>query len=145
MQYPNNCIRGIPKDISITQEGTPPSHLFYFKDVHREDGWDEQSINWEDDDSVIEFTLKQRNENGDIQFVNGVAVVSRHEIDRLIDRPQIKGLLQYERKPKDDNRYHGNILLKSGTSKQTMKLIASGIALAFEKIVPQAHNMENKR
>ena len=136
MDYPDNCIRGLSKGSEITAEGFAPEHAFHFKDVKREDGWDEQSINWEDDNSVIRFTLNQKKENGDIKYVNGVAVIPRSKIDRLINRPQIKGLLRYERKKIEGNHFHGNILLKSGTSKQTMKLIAAGISLAVEKIVP---------
>lgn len=135
MDYPDNCIRGLSKGSEITIEGFVPENAFYFSNVQREDGWDEQSINWEDDDSVISFTLNQKNENGDIKYVNGVAVISRHSIDRLIDR-RAKGLLRYEREQIDGNHYHGNILLKSGTSKQTRKIIAAGIALAVEEIVP---------
>lgn len=135
MDYPDNCIRGLSKGCEITVEGFAPEHAFYFDNVQRKDGWDEQSINWEDDESVIRFTLNQKKENGDIKYVNGVAVISRCNIDRLIDR-MAKGLLRYERKRIDGNRYHGNILLKSGTSKKTMKIIAAGISLSVEKIVP---------
>jgi hypothetical protein len=135
MDYPDNCIRGLSRDSEITVEGFVPENAFYFKNVQREDGWDEQSINWEDDDSVIRFTLNQKKENGDIKYVNGVAVIYRYKIDRLIERIS-KGLLGYERKPIDGNHFHGNILLKSGTSKKTMKIIAAGISLEVEKIVP---------
>ena len=135
MDYPDNCIRGLSKGCEITVEGFAPEHAFYFDNVQRKDGWDEQSINWEDDESVIRFTLNQKKENGDIKYVNGVAVISRYNIDRLIDR-MAKGLLRYERKRIDGNRYHGNILLKSGTSKKAMKIIAAGISLSVEKIVP---------
>ena len=135
MDYPDNCIRGLSKGCEITVEGFAPEHAFYFDNVQRKDGWDEQSINWEDDESVIRFTLNQKKEKGDIKYVNGVAVISRYNIDRLIDR-MAKGLLRYERKRIDGNRYHGNILLKSGTSKKAMKIIAAGISLSVEKIVP---------
>ncbi|MBM4065240.1 MAG: hypothetical protein FJ266_06320 [Planctomycetes bacterium] len=141
MDYPDNCIRGLSKGSEITVEGFVPENAFYFKNVNRKDGWDEQSINWEDDDSVIGFTLNQKNENGETKYVNGVAVISRYKIDRLIDRIE-KGLLRYERQQINDNHYHGNILLKSETTKKTMKIIAAGISLAVEKIVP---HMEIKR
>lgn len=134
MDYPDNCIRGLSKGSEITVEGFVPENAFYFSNVQREDGWDEQSINWEDDDSVIRFTLNQKKENGDIKYVNGVAVIYRYKIDRLIERIS-KGLLGYERKRIEGNHFHGNILLKSGTSKKTMKIIAAGISLAVEKIV----------
>ena len=44
----------------------------------------EQSINWEDDDSVIEFTLNQRRtSDNDLQFKAGVVILSRSKIDEL--------------------------------------------------------------
>lgn len=134
MAYPENCIRGLSKNCEITVENLLPEDAFYFKNVQREDGWDEQSINWQDDDSVIRFTLNQKKENGDIKYVCGVAVIPRDRIDRLIDRIS-NSLLGYERKPIDGNHFHGNILLKSGTTKKNMKVIAAGISLAVSKIV----------
>ena len=138
MDYPDNCIKGIPNNTFITNEGTPTANLFYFpENPSRGDEWVEQSINWEDGDSAVEFTLNQKKDTGEIHFKGGAAILSRNELERLNNRPQIKGLLSYERKPLPNNRYHGNLLMKSGTSKQTMKLIASAIALSsVEKLVP---------
>lgn len=55
MTFPDNCLRGIPNDSYLNDEGSVGSHLFYFLDGDRGDGWSEQSVNWEDDDTVIEF------------------------------------------------------------------------------------------
>lgn len=138
MSYPDNCIRGIPDDTFLTDDGTVGSHLFYFNlCTDRSNGWVEQSVNWEDDDTVIEFTLNQRKADGAFQFRAGAAVIPRQEIDRLNSRPTVKGLLSYERQPIQDNPYHGNILLRANTSKPTMKLIAAGLALAVSRIVPR--------
>lgn len=61
MNFPDNCIRGIPNNTFLNMDGSVGSHLFHFDvEIDRGDGWTEQSINWEDDDFVIEFTLSQK-------------------------------------------------------------------------------------
>jgi len=76
--------------------------------------------------------------DGQIQFRIGAALLPRDEIEQLRRRPLLIGLLEYERRPLDDNPYHGNILVRAGTSKPTRNLIASGLALAVTEIIPQA-------
>jgi hypothetical protein len=137
MNFPYNCIKGIPNSNFLLEDGSVGSHLFYFKPEHaREDGWIEQSINWEDDESVIEFTLEQRREDGERQFRAGVVIVPREEIDGLNARPTVNGVLSYERQRLENNPYHGNILLRIGLPKPTMKKIAAGLALAISEIIP---------
>jgi hypothetical protein len=132
MTFPANCIKGIPNKDFIDNDSVG-SNLFYFLLDDRGDGWIEQSVNWEEDDSVIDFTLQQR--KGDsFHFKIGVAVVPRKEIDRINSLPTVKGLLSYERQPITGNPYHGNILLKAITSRPMMKKIAAGIALVSEVI-----------
>jgi hypothetical protein len=138
MIYPENCIRGIPNSDFLINDGAIGSHLFYFKTEHkRDDGLIEQSINWEDDDTVIEFTLNQKKENGERQFKAGVAIIPREEIDRLSKRPTIRDLVTYERQPLQNNPYHGNILLQANVPKPTMKNIAAYLALSVSRVVLQ--------
>ena len=141
MNYPKNSIKGIPNNDFLIEGRTVASHLFDFKQI-RDDGMVEQSINWEDDESVVDFTLNQRKENGDLQFRAGVAILPRSEIDRLSRLPTIRGLLSYERSPLDDNPYHGNLLLQANVPKAKMKQIAANLALAISGITTQSH--ENK-
>lgn len=139
MSFPDNCIRGIPNNSFVLEDGSPGSHLFHFKSEDaREDGWTEQSINWEDDDSVIKFTLNQTKEDGERQFKAGVAIIPRDEIDRLNKRPTVNGILSYERRPLEHNQYHGNILLRTNVPKPTMKKIAAGLALAVSEVILQS-------
>lgn len=136
MSYPDNCIRGIPNKSFLIEDGSIGSHLFHFKpEDGREDGWIEQSINWEDDDLAIEFTLNQTKENGERQFKAGVAKIPRDEIDRLSRLPTVNGILSYERRAVENNQYHGNLLLKTNVPKPTMRKIAAGIALAVSEII----------
>jgi hypothetical protein len=136
MSFPDNLIRGIPNSTYLNSDGSVGSHLFYFNEgTVRNDGWTDLSVNWEDRDSVVEFTLNQRKDDKDLQFKGGVTVIPREEVDRLNNRPIVKGLLSYERQPTPDNPYHGNILLRVNTPKPTMKLIAGGLALAISRVV----------
>ena len=142
MNYPKNSIKGIPNN-SYFHAGTVGAHLFYFKQIIddvaivRDDGAAEESINWEDDECAIDFTLNQRKKNGDLQFGEGVAIIPRSELDRLSRLPAIRGLLSYERSPLDDNPYHGNLLLPVNVPKPIMKLIAGGTALGISGIITQ--------
>ena len=136
MNFPDNSIKGIPNKEFLIDETTVGSHLFHFKQT-RDDEFVEQSINWEDNEFVIDFTLNQKRENGNLQFNAGVAVLPRSEIDRLNRRLAIRGLLSYERSPLNDNPYYGNLLLQANVPKAKMRQIAAGLALAVSKIIPQ--------
>ena len=134
MTFPENFIRGIPNSTYLNDGGSVGSLLFYFQGP-AVNGNRENSINWEDDNSVIEFTLAQTKDDGTLHFKAGAVVIPTEEIERLSKRPTISSLLSYERKPLSDNPYHGNLLLSDTTSKANMKLIAAGLALAVTKII----------
>ena len=102
MNYPKNSIKGIPNNDFLIEGRTVASHLFHFEQS-RDNGGVEQSINWKDDESAIDFTLNQKKANGDLQFRAGVAILPRSEIDRLSRLPAIRGLLSYERSPLGGN------------------------------------------
>ena len=141
MDYPENIIKGIPNKDCLIEGRIVGSNLFHFNQP-RDDGGVEQSINWEDDESVVDLTLNQRKADGELQFKEGVARLPRSEIDRLNERPTISGLISYERSPLDGNPHHGNLLLQVNVPKQTMKLIAAGLAIAISDIITQ--NREHK-
>lgn len=136
MEYPDRCIRGIPNETYLTDGGVA-AHLFYFDFQYtRDDGWIEQSVNWEDNKDAIPFTINQKTTQGK-QFKAGVAIVPRNQIDNIKSAPTIRGALSYERKSLSDNPYHGNLLLISGTPPVKMKLIAASLALQVSEIVKQ--------
>ena len=137
MLYPDNSIKGIPNnDFIVKADGSVGSHFFHWKPEHaRDDGWTEQSINWQDDESVVEFTLSQTKDNGELQFKAGVAIVPRSEIDRLSNLPSVQRLISYERQEYEWNPYHGNILLSSKVPKQTMRKIAASLALSVSAVI----------
>ena len=133
--FPDHCLRGIPNDSYITEDGSIGPHLFYFEYPPRNDGLIELSINWEDDAHALVLIFNQKKPNGDFQFKSGVVKIPRDELDRLNRRPTIAGVISYERNQLPDNPYHGNILLRSEVSKLTMKTIAAGIALAVSEVI----------
>jgi hypothetical protein len=135
MAFPNTCLRGIPNNSYLVEDGSVGAHLFHFEDKPRGDGWIEQSINWEDNDGALEMILTQRKENGELQFRTGAVRIPRDELDRLSRQPTINGLFSYERNPLESNSYHGNLLLRSSIPKPTMRKIAAGIALAVSEII----------
>ncbi len=138
MELPSNCIKGVSIQDQLIDSDVAAPLLFYFDmNSKREDGFCEQSINWEDDNEVIDFTLQQKKFDSKLQFKIGAAILPRIEIDNLNKRDAIKNLLSYERQPLAENPYHGNILLKADVEKRKMKLIAAGMALAVSKIIEQ--------
>ncbi|MBM3299019.1 MAG: hypothetical protein FJY85_03595 [Deltaproteobacteria bacterium] len=91
----------------------------------------EASINWEDDSSVIEFTMNQKKgETGEFEFKAGIAVVSIGRMHAILPDFLATGQLAYERRQVVGNPYHGNILLKASVDSRTKKLIIAGICLA---------------
>jgi len=135
MDYPENCLRGVPNSTYINANGLPTTHLFYFEDEDkRDDGWIEQSINWEDDNKAIELIFNQKKSNGEKQFKAGAAILIRERIDWVKKTAAANSLLSYERKPEDGNPYHGNLLLKNEVLNPIMKQIAAGLALAAVRV-----------
>lgn len=139
MSFPENFIKGIPQKADITNAGLVGSHVFHFiqrENQGRDDGYIEQSINWDDDHGAIVLTLNQKR-NERIQFNGGAALISRNSLDEFIKRPIINKLLSYERAPFNGNPYHGNLLLKQEADKPSMKAIAAHIASMVDRIQPQ--------
>jgi hypothetical protein len=136
-EYPSNCIKGIPHKDFLLEGGFVRPDLFNFDSKHlRKDGWIEQSINWEDNETVIEFTLKQVKGDGDIHFKAGVALIPTEELDRLKRRPSCKDKIAYERKRLEDNPYHGNLLILNDLPKHVKKAIPSYLMLSVSHVVP---------
>ncbi|MEW6348867.1 MAG: hypothetical protein AB1646_07365 [Thermodesulfobacteriota bacterium] len=106
----------------------------------------EASINWEDDDTVIGFTLDRRKEDDqgegedrqerrdEFQFKVGVALIPTECLDSVRRNPTTRRLLSYERARLPNNPYHGNILLLQTVEKKTRVQIAGTIA-SFAEII----------
>jgi hypothetical protein len=128
--YPDNCIKGIPNENFITNDGFVGSDLFYppSDSQPNEEGWLESSINWEDEPSVVDFTLDARKEDNSRRYKSGAIRLARYEIDRIILALPSSDLLDYERNPIPDNPHHGNILFGE-MENRTRRMIAGGLAL----------------
>ncbi len=136
MCFPNNFIKGIPNEECMVKDGSIATHLFYFKESSdREDENLEQSINWEDDNETLNFTLNQKKDDGNFQFQSGLARVPIEEIKQLNNKPTVNNVISYERDILDNNPYHGNLLIPSNVPKPTRRKLAAGIALCVSDII----------
>jgi len=97
--------------------------------TQRDDGMNEASINWEDDETVLAFTLDNR-----AQSEHGVARLSRDAIDHVRRIRHCVDKLHYERRVIDSNPHHGNLLFRFDSGKHVDKMIANALALAAETI-----------
>lgn len=133
MTLPDKCIRGIPNSNCLEVEGSHVANvcLFEFRsNPNRVDSWNEVSISWMDNEHVIEFTLKQKNDQEELRFKVGVAILPLVELKKLRNRhPEF---FHYERQPLPSNNYHGNLLLNHDTNKTRRNLIRAGLANCSE-------------
>jgi hypothetical protein len=108
------------------------TQVFAFqKNLRKEDGTMELSINWDDDEMALEFTLNQKAEDDTILFPVGGAIVKTADLDRLCVAAVCSGLFGYERDPIEgayENKYHGNLLLRGDLPKQRVGRIAASLA-----------------
>lgn len=127
-EYPKEFLRGISNKDFI-QNGYVLASAFQFDDQGRDDNKSEASINWLDDDGAIDVALKQRKDNGKLQFPAGLAKVDLEQVKLvLVSFPE--DFFSYERAPIDGNQYHGNLLMNSTLNKSFKQLIMNGLALA---------------
>jgi hypothetical protein len=99
----------------------------------RQDSGSETSINWEDNDTVLDFTLRNPSHYG-------AAHLQCITIDYLNTQPGSLNALTYERDPKEDNPYHGNIVFRQGLSNPAKRMIAGFLALASTLHVKEVGN-----
>ncbi|MDR0609492.1 MAG: hypothetical protein LBG58_05235 [Planctomycetaceae bacterium] len=137
MNYAEKLIRGISNADFIDSEGRATAMLFQFDNVNtRQDGFCECSINWYDNEEALKLLLEQkkREDENIYQFKTGAAILLRCWLDDIINRPNCKDALKYERAEITENPYHGNLLRKNGLTKQINNMLAASIAMCVEKI-----------
>jgi len=127
-EYPEFCLRGLTKnDIS---NNAPNSNAFYPDErttANRSDGGMEKSINWEDDETVANFTLHF--------FPGGFARIARSAIHLANSLPGVNNSLSYERKPEENNPYHGNIMYRKGLTRPQMRAISHTLILCCTDVI----------
>jgi hypothetical protein len=136
-EYPEFCIRGIRKLKEINQDDTVALNVYlpYTKTSEtRTDNGSETSINWEDKEEVLNFTLNFRDEKNQLVFANGAVKLAKDEIDHINTLPSTQDTLLYERDELDENPYHGNIVFRAELSNPKRNMIASILAAASSKV-----------
>ena len=137
--YPARHLKGIPTKGEVDAQGLPTPVVFRFKTPPepRSDSMTESSINWEDDDQAIPFTLNQRKPNGDVQFRYGVAIIPTSSLTQLpAIVHQIAGSgFTFERRVVDGNKYHGNYLILSATPGHIQHRIEATLSLLVTEVV----------
>lgn len=129
MTFPENCLRGIPNNDLVTQDGVPSSNLFYPMNNL------EVSINWEDDQNALLFTLSQKRDDNEFQFKYGVAILPLVKIDEIINECFLQEPISINREPLEDNPYHGNIVYKESLTKEAKRMIAGMLALNISSVI----------
>jgi len=121
-KFPPSFLRGIPNDKFIDEDGQPSPNIFRPHDTQPLiDDWYKISINWEDDENALDFTLLQKKDDDSFHFKGGVARLDKTKLDILINEFPCSGNVDYERDKKKDNRYHGNLLLYKTLSEKRLR------------------------
>lgn len=135
MTYPDNFLKGITQENHLTRDNEISSALFHFDERHGRDEWVEQSICWEDDNSVVNLMLNQKKVGGTIQFKAGIVRVPLSGVHYINNLSRTKDLLSYERQELEDSPYHGNLLLRKNTHKFKMRTVAAALTLHITEII----------
>ena len=143
VSYPDEFFRGIPSESFCFENNLARPTLFCnFDNVNREDGFNELSITWNDNDESVKIISNQKKSSGELQFKFGLAVLQRSILDIAKHNPHFRGILNYERKASHDNPYHGNILLKANEDKQKRNMVASFLAMNSKIVLRDSNTGE---
>jgi len=124
-KYPISCLRGIRKPDWITPENKVSGVAFdpdKKTKKSRADGGIETSINWEDKESVLKFSLNTQN------YQHGAVRLLREQIDQINNEPITETYLSYDRDKLKKNPYHGNIVFRSNLSPKFRRTLAGSLA-----------------
>jgi hypothetical protein len=139
--FPDHFFRGITSSKWVHDDGSVDPQAFQpYTSDSRSDGGQEISINWDDDEPALTFTLTQRNDKGHLMFQAGVVQLPRSECDRINSSPAYSSMLYYERDdpPNINNPYHGNIVLHTSLLKHHIRSIQGALAIASSKVITRA-------
>lgn len=127
--YPDALLRGI-RDSKLIVEDQVSTMVFYPNEKTKElrdDGYMETSINWEDDENALNFTIKL--------FPNGAVRLPKVELEHINRYPTSRDDLLYERSPQENNSYHGNILFRGDLPKSILRLRSASLASAASFVI----------
>ena len=126
--YPEEIIRGVKSLTHVSGDNIKADAFQFPNNTCRADGCIEESINWNDDDDAIEFTVYQKRIDGEYRFKGGAAILSRKKVDDIMKLPIGRGYLKYERDKLPDNPYHGNLLVVKDMEKWRRTIIIASLA-----------------
>lgn len=139
MEFAKDFWRGIPNSSFISNNRLSAQAFQFDDNPDRTDSYRELSINWNDEPESLEVLLSQRKEKDDqIQFKAGAARIEVANLKLLFSSFIFDNSFKYERSPLPNNRFHGNLLIKSGLDKPERTMIQNGLALLANnnKMVP---------
>lgn len=133
-QYADSFYRGISPNC-LHEDGYLLPETFKI-DAGREDGFGEISITWNDNDEAFNVIASQKNSRtGQVQFTEGI---SKIETKIFVDQMKIHIInknVDYERRPTENNKYHGNILVKDDLPKAIKTMLRSQFALMAQNCI----------
>lgn len=128
---PECFLRGFTNKECFTKEQNIAIGAFQFGDHtdKRIDNYHEASINWEDDEGAVKILLEQKKEDtDDLKFKYGYARLPLNLVKMTLKSLMTKDYLDFERKPLENNPYHGNILIPGNINKQEKSMIQNNLA-----------------
>ena len=140
--YPPSLLRGIPNKGNqfFNSRGEVTGNIFRRYDGQEPvNGFYEISINWEDDESVEDFTLHELNEDCSFHYKGGAARVILERINSMRQEPPWIGSIDYCREPiVGINIYHGNLLLEQGRieNKTSRKALLARLKFTIANVIP---------
>lgn len=126
--FPDEFWRGIANKEFISQ-GHVLASAFQFDEEIRVDNYKELSINWNDNAKALEKLLVQRKENRKLQFSGGAAKLSLPTVKQVLKSFIDENQFNYERRPVEENEFHGNLLISADLNKQLRTQVSNGLAL----------------
>ena len=131
--YPDSFYRGISK--RCMQDGFLLPESFQI-DGGRDDGFGEISITWNDETAAFDVIASQKNDRtGCFQFDAGISRIEIKVFEEQM-KPQIMVKnVDYERRPTEGNKYHGNILVKDSLSRGLKNMLRAQFALMAQNCI----------
>lgn len=129
--FPECFLRGFNTPDCFTKEQNIAIGAFQFGNHtdERNDNYHEASINWEDDEGSVKTLLEQKKDNtNELMFKYGYARLPLNLVKMTLKSLMSKDYLNFERKPLENNPYHGNILIPGDINKQEKSMIQNNLA-----------------
>lgn len=128
---PENFLRGFNIRECFTNEKNVAPAAFQFGNHtdERNDNFHEASVNWEDDAGAVTTLLEQKKGGTEEKmFKFGYARLPLKLVKVTLNSLIEKEYLDFERKPLENNPYHGNILIEGNIKKPEKGMIQNILA-----------------